>query len=206
MSAFQRLFRHHLQLTLIFGTICMLLLLATIIGSSDPRSFTAAKGALFAAMPVALISFAWANRTLHVAEPNWGRRFLMTCSSALIDLAWLALIFIAPAGLMVYLLSGFTLRAQVSDMIDVTASYRNAIAEAAEKSGSLRDIGAGIKLKRTENIDYTYIDRDGTVIIYNMPGGVLVVLSPVFERGKITWRCFGLPERAMPPDCRAKPG
>ena len=83
------------------------------------------------------------------------------------------------------------------------------IAAAAEKTKSLDGAGAGIKLAPTKNPKFGelkwIIAPSGEIRGWNEQNALEIqleiALTPIMQSGKVSWRCRGYPNRAMPADC-----
>jgi hypothetical protein len=79
------------------------------------------------------------------------------------------------------------------------------IAAAAEKAGSLAGAGRGVKLSPTSDPkhgEFKWVVADnGAIRGWNEKNAIEIAITPVLEGGKVSWRCHGFPNDAMPASC-----
>jgi hypothetical protein len=88
-----------------------------------------------------------------------------------------------------------------------SAGLRTAIAQAAEKRGSLRGVGRSVPTPQALSTQYgaaaVAVADDGRITLRGEKFGLTLEFVPVLEAGEVKWRCSGAPEHDMPLACRA---
>jgi len=79
------------------------------------------------------------------------------------------------------------------------------IAATAEKAGSLAGAGRGIKLaprSDPKHGEFKWVVEDnGAIRGWNEKNAIEIAVTPVLAGGKVSWRCRGFPNDAMPAGC-----
>ena len=79
------------------------------------------------------------------------------------------------------------------------------VAAAAEKAGNLADAGKGVKLSSQSDLKHGelkwLVQDDGSIHGWNEKNAIEIGLTPVLAAGKVSWRCHGYPNVAMPASC-----
>jgi hypothetical protein len=79
------------------------------------------------------------------------------------------------------------------------------VAAAAEKAGSLAGAGKGLKLtpkSDPKHGEFKWVVEDnGSIHGWNAKNALEIGLTPVLAGGKVSWRCHGYPNVAMPAGC-----
>ena len=90
-------------------------------------------------------------------------------------------------------------------LIAGAAPVQQQLAEAAEKTGSLAGIGKGLKLAPRSDPKHGelkwMIQDNGVIHGWNKKNAIEIGLTPVLAGGKVSWRCRGYPNTAMPASC-----
>ena len=123
----------------------------------------------------------------------------------LLVVAGLALIgFIAVAVVLPQMESSET-KAAAGTLIAGAAPAQQQVAAAAEKTGNLADSGKGLKLEPSSDPKlggFKWVVQDNVSIHgWNKENAIEIGLTPVLAGGKVSWRCHGYPNVAMPASC-----
>ncbi|MFZ1909682.1 MAG: hypothetical protein WAU52_11430 [Burkholderiales bacterium] len=90
-------------------------------------------------------------------------------------------------------------------LIAGAAPAQQQVAAAAEKAGSLAAAGKGLKLAPKSDPthgDFKWVIQDnGSIHGWNAKNALEIGLTPVLTGGKVSWRCNGYPNVAMPASC-----
>jgi len=101
-------------------------------------------------------------------------------------------------------------RLAAAQMHAESAGLRTAIAQAAEKRGSLRGVGRSVPAPEALSTKYgaaaVAVADDGRITLRAERFGLTLELVPALEAGGVKWHCRGTPERDMPLGCRRAQG
>jgi len=90
-------------------------------------------------------------------------------------------------------------------LIAGAAPAQQQIATVAEKAGSLDGTGKGLKLapkSDPKHGEFKWMVQDnGLIHGWNEKNAIEIALAPVLTGGKVSWRCSGYPNTAMPATC-----
>jgi hypothetical protein len=90
-------------------------------------------------------------------------------------------------------------------LISGAAPAQQEVAAAAEKAGSLAGAGKGVKLApqpASEHGALKWLVQDnGLIHGWNEKNAIEIGLTPRLSGGKVSWRCRGYPNVAMPASC-----
>ena len=79
------------------------------------------------------------------------------------------------------------------------------IAATVEKAGSLAGAGHGVKLSPrsdSKHGEFKWVVEDnGAIRGWNGKNAIEIAITPVLAGGKVSWRCRGFPNHAMPASC-----
>ena len=79
------------------------------------------------------------------------------------------------------------------------------IAATAQKAGSLAGTGHGVKLSGRSDPKHGelkwVVEDNGAIRGWNGKNAIEIAITPVLEGGKVSWRCHGFPNDAMPASC-----
>ncbi|HUJ86894.1 MAG TPA: hypothetical protein VLX30_08595 [Burkholderiales bacterium] len=96
-------------------------------------------------------------------------------------------------------------KAAAQALIAGAAPAQQQVAAAAEKAGNLSGAGKGIKLapqSDPKHGELKWVVQDGGEIRgWNEKNAIEIGLAPVLAGGKVSWRCHGYPNVAMPASC-----
>jgi hypothetical protein len=96
-------------------------------------------------------------------------------------------------------------KAAAQALIAGAAPAQQQIAAAAEKSGNLAGAGKGVKLAPKSDSKHGglkwVIQDNGSIHGWNEKNAIEIGLTPVLSGGKVSWRCQGYPNVAMPASC-----
>lgn|GEM_PF-823385 len=96
-------------------------------------------------------------------------------------------------------------REAASALVSGAESARQAVAAAAQKSGSLAGSGAQVKLAARTDPKFGelkwIVEHNGAIRGWNEKNTIEVVIQPRLEGGKVVWSCRGYPISSMPPEC-----
>lgn len=160
---------------------------------------------LLAAIPVVVLALGfWTNRE---GFRRWTQAQRTSAGGllALEALGWVGLWFVVGFfGLRLFAppYGDYTTRAKVSEMLLSLSAVRSEVTQRAERAGSLAGTGKGIAPSPSKWNSFSFVGSDGTALAYNAGFGVLVLIQPSIEAGRISWVCEGYPEREIPSSCR----
>jgi hypothetical protein len=123
----------------------------------------------------------------------------------LLVVAGLALVgFIVVAVVLPQMQSSET-KAAAQALIAGAAPAQQEVAAAAEKAGSLVDAGKGVKLAPEPDsghgaMKWLVLDN-GAIHGWNEKNAIEIGLTPALAGGKVSWRCQGYPNVAIPASC-----
>ncbi|MGH8745957.1 MAG: hypothetical protein ACREUK_05650 [Burkholderiales bacterium] len=90
-------------------------------------------------------------------------------------------------------------------LIAGAAPAQRQVAAAAEKAGSLAGSGKGLKLASRSDSKlggFKWVVQDsGLIHGWNKENAIEIGLTPMLADGKLSWRCQGYPNVAMPANC-----
>jgi hypothetical protein len=96
-------------------------------------------------------------------------------------------------------------RGAAQALIAGASSAERQIATTAEKTGSLAGAGRGVKLSARSDPkhgEFKWVVEDsGAIRGWNEKNAIEIAITPVLEGGKVSWRCHGFPNDAMPASC-----
>jgi hypothetical protein len=123
----------------------------------------------------------------------------------LLVVAGLALIgFIVVAVVLPQMESSET-KAAAQALISGAAPAQQQVDAAAEKAGNLAGAGKGLKLDPKSDSKYGelkwLVQDNGSIHGWNAKNAIEIRLTPVLAAGKVSWRCRGYPNVAMPASC-----
>ncbi len=123
------------------------------------------------------------------------RCFLLGCLGFFIA-AILTMIAVASYG-------DYAARASLSNSMGSTANLKTTIAETILSQGTVVNSGALLKPPSLPLTDYLKVSTDGTIVFRSAAHGQLIVLTPIFKAGSVSWACIGSkPDKNLPLDCR----
>ncbi len=103
----------------------------------------------------------------------------------------------------------YIIRARVSELILAASSFRTAISEAAQSTGSLAAAGTGLTVTPAGKVaPGSNVTAGGVVTILGtvtsgVGTAVTVVLTPSLAAGNVVvWTCTGTPAQFMPGSCK----
>jgi hypothetical protein len=96
-------------------------------------------------------------------------------------------------------------KAAAQALIAGAAPAQQQVSAAAEKAGSLAGSGKGVKLAPMSDSKHGglkwVIQDNGLIHGWNEKNAIEIGLTPVLSGGKVSWRCQGYPNVAMPANC-----
>ncbi len=90
-------------------------------------------------------------------------------------------------------------------LIAGTEPAQQKVAAAAAKAKTLDGSGKDIKLPPQQNPTFGelkwVVAPSGEIRGWNEKNAIEIALTPIMQSGKVSWRCQGYPNRAMPASC-----
>ena len=123
----------------------------------------------------------------------------------LIVVAVLALVGFLAVAVVLPMMADAEAREAAQALLTGTEPAKQKIAAAAQKSKSLDGAGKGIKLTPAKDAKYGelkwIVAPSGEIRGWNEQNAIEIRLTPIMQSGKVSWRCQGYPNRAMPAEC-----
>lgn len=123
----------------------------------------------------------------------------------LIIVAVLALIGFLAVAVVLPMMSDAEAREAAQALLDGTKPAKQRIAAAAQKSKTLDGSGKGIRLAPLKDSKLGelkwIVAPSGEIRGWNEQNALEIRLTPILQSGKVSWRCQGYPNRAMPAEC-----
>jgi type II secretory pathway pseudopilin PulG len=123
----------------------------------------------------------------------------------LIVVAVLALVGFLAVAVVLPMMADAEAREAAQALLAGSDAAKKQVAAAAEKTKSLDGAGTGVKLAPTKNPKFGelkwIIAPSGEIRGWNEQNAIEIALTPIMQSGKVSWRCRGYPNRAMPADC-----
>jgi len=123
----------------------------------------------------------------------------------LIVVAVLALIGFLAVAVVLPMMADSEAREAAQALIAGTEPAKQKVAAAAQKTKTLDGSGTGIKLAPTKDTKFGelkwLIAPSGEIRGWNEQNALEIRLTPILQSGKVSWRCQGYPNRALPADC-----
>ncbi len=123
----------------------------------------------------------------------------------LIVVAGLALVVFLAVAVVLPMMADAEAREAAQALVAGTAPAKQQVAAAAQKSKTLDGAGKGVKLAPTKNASFGelkwIVAPSGEIRGWNEKNAIEIRLTPIIQSGKVSWRCQGYPNRAMPAEC-----
>ncbi|MCG6951879.1 MAG: hypothetical protein LJE90_05855 [Betaproteobacteria bacterium] len=123
----------------------------------------------------------------------------------LIVVAGLALVVFLAVAVVLPMMADSEAREAAQALVAGTEPAKQQVAAAAQKSKTLDGAGKGIKLAPTKNASFGelkwIVAPSGEIRGWNEKNAIEIRLTPIIQSGKVSWRCQGYPNRAMPAAC-----
>jgi hypothetical protein len=124
---------------------------------------------------------------------------------ALLVVAGLALIGFVVVAVVLPQMSGAEAKEAAQMLIAGAEPAKLQVSAAAEKSGSLENAGANVKIPARSDGKHGemkwVVESGGTVRGWNEKNAIEISVRPALQGGKVTWTCRGYPIVAMPTSC-----
>jgi type II secretory pathway pseudopilin PulG len=125
--------------------------------------------------------------------------------AVLIVVAVLALVGFLAVAVVLPMMADAEAKEAAQALIAGTEPAQQKIAAVATQSKTLDGSGKGVKLAPQQNSKFGelkwVVAPSGEIRGWNEPNALEVVLTPILQSGKVSWRCQGYPNRAMPASC-----
>ncbi|KPK05852.1 MAG: hypothetical protein AMJ64_10625 [Betaproteobacteria bacterium SG8_39] len=125
--------------------------------------------------------------------------------AVLIVVAVLALVGFLAVAVVLPMMADAEAKEAAQALLAGTEPAKQKVAAVAAQSKTLDGSGKGIKLAPQQNSKFGelkwLVAPSGEIRGWNEPNAIEVVLTPILQSGKVSWRCQGYPNRAMPASC-----
>jgi len=98
----------------------------------------------------------------------------------------------------------YTNRARASEVVLAAVGLRTQVEEAILTKGVLTGSGKDVKFKPFGRAIAGRVSTDGEIVVIGEDPPVVFFFSPVYEKGKVTWKCRGYPRKVVPISCRSE--
>jgi len=123
----------------------------------------------------------------------------------LIVVAGLALVVFLAVAVVLPMMADAEAREAAQALVAGTEPAKQQVAAAAQKAKTLDGAGKGVKLAPTKNASFGelkwIVAPSGEIRGWNEKNAIEIRLTPIIQSGKVSWRCQGYPNRAMPAQC-----
>ncbi|MDX1375622.1 MAG: hypothetical protein R3357_08680 [Burkholderiales bacterium] len=125
--------------------------------------------------------------------------------AVLIVVAVLALVGFLAVAVVLPMMADAEAKEAAQALIAGTDPARQKVAAAAAQKKTLDGAGTDVKLASQKNAKFGelkwVVAPSGEIRGWNEQNAIEIVLTPILQAGKVSWRCQGYPNRAMPADC-----
>lgn len=125
--------------------------------------------------------------------------------AVLIVVAVLALVGFLAVAVVLPMMADAEAKEAAQALIAGTEPAKQKVAAVAAQTRTLDGSGKNVKLAPQQNAKFGelkwIVAPSGEIRGWNEQNAIEIALTPILQSGKVSWRCQGYPNRAMPPDC-----
>ena len=125
--------------------------------------------------------------------------------AVLIAVAVLALLGFLSVAVVLPMMAEAEAKEAAQALIAGTEPAKQKVAAVAEKAKNLDGSGKGVKLAAVADPKHGelkwIVAPSGEIRGWNEQNAIEIALTPILQSGKVSWRCQGYPNRAMPAGC-----
>jgi hypothetical protein len=146
----------------------------------------------------------WSN---HVAlAPQASRSRLAALAVHFIRDTALLLVWIVVVGLPIAVVTPtyqcYTDRAKAAEVVLAGSVLRSQVEDAARARGTINGAGANIQFAPSGRVVAGRVTDDGEIVAIGEDPPVVIILSPAYVGGRVSWKCRGFPRKIVPMMCR----
>lgn len=161
---------------------------------------------LGASLLIALLGCMWEAhiRTWLAGPLSYRRWFTRTLRNAMSILGGVLLLSL-PLGFLLPSYACYANRAKVGEALNVVTSVKQHVTEKVLQTKTLNNAGVGLTLDANRFVTLGHISSDATIMLFVQDAKAALVIEPSIvdlHTGELTWKCRGVPHRAMPSQCR----
>lgn len=125
--------------------------------------------------------------------------------AVLIVVAVLALVGFLAVAVVLPMMADAEAKEAAQALIAGTEPAKQMVAAVAAKTRTLDGSGRDVKLAPRKDAKFGelkwIVAPSGEIRGWNEQNAIEIALTPILQSGKVSWRCQGYPNRAMPADC-----